>query len=93
MPSSRARVSLITTTAAAPSFSGQLFPAVTSPSGRNAGLSWESFSRVVSGRGPSSLDTTVPSGVVTGTISRSKNPLSIEAPARCCDSSANSSIS
>ena len=39
MPSSAALVSLITTTAAAPSLSGQALPAVTVPSGRNTGLS------------------------------------------------------
>ena len=39
MPSSAALVSLMMTTAAAPSFSGQQFPAVTVPSGRNTGLS------------------------------------------------------
>ena len=49
MPSSRARVSLITMTAAAPSFSGQALPAVTSPSGRNTGFSCASFSTVVPG--------------------------------------------
>ena len=49
MPSSSALASLITTTAAAPSFSGQALPAVTVPSGRNTGCSCESFSTVVSG--------------------------------------------
>ena len=38
MPSSRALVSLITTTAAAPSLSGQALPAVTVPPSRNTGL-------------------------------------------------------
>ena len=55
MPSSFALVSLITTTAAAPSLSGHALPAVTSPSGRNTGLSVASFSTVVPARGPSSL--------------------------------------
>ena len=59
-------VSLITMTAAAPSFSGQQLPAVTVPSGRNTGWSWETFSSDVPGRGPSSAETTVPSGSVTG---------------------------
>ncbi len=68
-------------------------PAVTVPSGRNTGLSAERPSTVVPGRGPSSFDTTVPSGVVTGVISRSKNPFSCDATARCCESAANSSIS
>ena len=37
------------------------------------------------GRGPSSLLTTVPSGSVTGTISRSKMPVSWAATARSCE--------
>ena len=41
----------MTMTAAAPSLSGQLLPAVTSPSGRKAGLSSASFSTVVPGPG------------------------------------------
>ena len=49
IPSSLALVSLITTTAAAPSLSGHAFPAVTDPSGRNTGLSVASFSTVVPG--------------------------------------------
>mgnify|MGYP005658555523 CR=1 FL=1 len=44
MPNSAARVSLITTTAAAPSFRGQALAAVTVPSGRNTGESCETFS-------------------------------------------------
>ena len=77
-PSSAALVSLITTTAAAPSLSGQQLPAVTVPSGRNAGFSSATFSSVVPGRGPSSRLTMVPSGSSTGVISRSKKPLSID---------------
>ena len=83
----------MTTTAAAPSFSGQALPAVTLPSGLNAGCRVASFSTVVPARGPSSLVTTVPSGVVTGMISRSKKPRSWEATARCWERAANSSIS
>ena len=49
MPSSRALASLITTTAAAPSLSGQQLPAVTRPSGRNTGLSPATASRVTPG--------------------------------------------
>ncbi len=86
-------MSLITIVAAAPSFSGHEFPAVTLPLGRNAGLSELSFSSVVSGRGPSSAETSVPSGVVTGVISRSKNPFFWASTARCWDRNANSSIS
>jgi hypothetical protein len=65
-------VSDITSTAAAPSLSGQELPAVTLPPSLNAGSSCESFSSVELARGPSSFATTVPSGRVTGTISRSK---------------------
>ncbi len=93
MPSSRALVSLMTTTAAAPSLSGQALPAVTVPPSRNTGLSWDRPSRVVPGRGPSSLVTTVPSARVTGMISRSKNPDSWAATARVWDWRANSSCS
>jgi hypothetical protein len=75
-------VSLVITTAAAPSFSGQALPAVTVPLGRKTGLSWLIFSYVVPGRGPSSVLTVVPSGSVTGTISRSKNPLLMASSAR-----------
>ena len=51
----------ITSTAAAPSLSGQALPAVTVPSGLKAGLSSPSFSTVVPGLGPSSCVTFVPS--------------------------------
>ena len=53
-PSDSAFSSLMTSTAAAPSLSGQALPAVTVPSGLNAGCSAASFSIVVPGRGPSS---------------------------------------
>ena len=43
-PSSLALVSLVITTAAAPSLSGQALPAVTVPLGRKTGLSWLIFS-------------------------------------------------
>jgi hypothetical protein len=71
-PSSLAFVSDMTSTAAAPSFSGHELPAVTLPPSLNAGSSSASFSSVELGRGPSSFATTVPSVSVTGTISRSK---------------------
>ncbi len=71
-PSALARSSDITSTAAAPSFSGQELPAVTLPSSLKTGSSWDSFSSVELGRGPSSLATVAPSGSSTGTISRSK---------------------
>ncbi len=72
-------MSLITTSAAAPSFSGQQLPAVTVPSFAKHRLELPRPSRVsyraaVRRR----VATTVPSGVVTGRISRSKNPLAIE---------------
>jgi hypothetical protein len=50
-------------------------------------------STVTPGRGPSSVLTTVPSGVVTGVISRSKKPLAMAFSARFCERAANSSIS
>src|SRR4051794_40989554 len=74
MPSSRAFTSLITITAAAPSFNGQQLPAVTRPSGRKTGLRPATPSSVTPGRGPSSVDTTSPAGVVTGVISQAQNP-------------------
>ena len=70
----RALRSDITTTAAAPSFSGQALPAVTVPSGRNTGFSWATASSVTPARGLSSRQTTVPSASVTGVMSRSQNP-------------------
>ncbi len=93
IPSWAALVSLMTTTAAAPSFRGQALPAVMVPPSRNTGFSCESPSSVVLGRGPSSLVTTVPSESVTGMISRSKKPLFSERTDRVCDSRANSSCS
>ena len=91
-PSDSARSADITSTAAAPSLSGQALPAVTVPfSGSNTGFRAASFSSVVVGRGPSSLVSTPPSGSATGTISRSKCPDSCAATARICDSSAHSS--
>ena len=81
------------TTAAAPSLSGQQLPAVMRPSGRNTGLSVDTASRVTPGRGPSSVDTTVPSGSVTGVISRAQNPSAMAFSARFCDRTPNSSIS
>ena len=71
-PSSAALSADITSTAAAPSLSGHELPAVTLPPSLKAGSSWDSFSSVELARGPSSLAIVVPSGSVTGTISRSK---------------------
>ena len=70
------------TTAAAPSLSGQQLPAVIRPSGRKTGLSPATASSVTPGRGPSSVDTTVPSGRVTGVISRAQKPSAIAFSAR-----------
>ena len=58
-PSFSAFSSLVMRRAAAPSFSGQALPAVTVPSGLNAGRRPERPSAVVPGRGPSSLVTTL----------------------------------
>ena len=91
-PSFAARTSDITSTAAAPSFSGQALPAVTVPSSLKTGFSAASFSIVVPGRGPSSLRSSPPpSGSSTGTISRSKCPDACAATARVCEISAHSS--
>ena len=75
-PRSRARSWDITSTAAAPSLSGQAFPAVTRPSSRNAGRRDDNTSSDVSGRGPSSAVTASPPGTGTGVISRSNTPRS-----------------
>ena len=82
----------ITSTAAAPSLSGHELPAVTPPPPKASG-SWESFSRVEEARGPSSLATSVPSGRVTGTISRSKKPSSCDLTASSWERCANLSMS
>jgi len=87
-PSSRARSRDMTTTAAAPSFSGQALPAVTLPPGLNAGSSAASFSSVDEARGPSSAAT--PSH---GVISRAKKPDSCAATARSCERCAKRSMS
>ena len=95
----------MTSTAAAPSLSGQALPAVTVPSGLKAGWSAASFSIVVPGRGPSSLVTwvsgtvicspsspaTVCSGTVTATISLSKWPEACASTARFWEMTAHSS--
>ena len=92
-PSSSALVSLMTMTAAAPSFSGHALPAVTRPSGRNTGFRPDRPSTVVPARGLSSLSTVCPSGVVIGTTSRSQNPSAAAFSNSCCERAANSSIS
>lgn len=80
-PYRRTASALATTSAAAPSDSGEEEPAVTTPSWRKTVRSAPSLSSVVPGRGPSSRVTS-PSFVGTGTISRSKRPASRAATAR-----------
>ena len=92
-PSDFAYSSSSTTTAAAPSLRGQELPAVTLPSSLKAGLSVASTSRVVSGLIPSSWLTSLPSGVATVMISRSKMPVSRALVARIWLLYAYSSIS
>ncbi len=92
-PSSRAFVSDMITTAAAPSLSGQQLPAVIRPSGRKTGFSPDTPSSVTPARGPSSFDTTVPSGSVTGVMSLAQKPSAMAFSARFCDRTPNSSIS
>ena len=82
-PSSATTRSETTTTAAAPSLSGQQLPAVTVPSGRNTGSSPARASAVTPGRGPSSALTVVPSASTSGVMSRDQKPLAIAASARC----------
>ena len=80
--------SLMTSTAEAPSVICELLPAVTLPSGLNAGLRLASVSTVVSGRMPSSAVTGSPDSVIlpvslslclaaTGRISRSNRPSAV----------------
>jgi hypothetical protein len=88
-PSSSALALDITTTAAAPSEICDDEPAVTVPSGANAGRSLANVSAVVSARTPSSSVTRTGSpfrwGTGTGTISSSNRPFFIAAAARPCD--------
>ncbi len=83
-PCRRTASSLATTIAEAPSDSGLLEPAVTTPSLVNAGLSAASFSRVVVRGVSSAVSVTCsrPLVVSTGTISASKAPLAIALAAR-----------
>ena len=73
-PSCSAAVPEPTITAAAPSLSCEALPAVTPPSGLNAGLSLANPSTALSGRMPSSRETVLalsPLPTVTGTTSSS----------------------
>ena len=94
MPSSFAFVSLITTTAAAPSLSGHALPAVTLPSGRNTGFSVASFSTRRAGARAVVLRHDRAVG------ERDRRDLALEEPvllrcstASCCERAPNSSIS
>ena len=93
MPSSSARARDITTAAAAPSLSGQEFPAVTRPFLRNTVRSPASLSRVVSALGPSSSVMVSPEASGTGMISRAKIPSLPASTARMWLCRAYSSIS
>ena len=79
-PCSLAYSSLVTSTALAPSVSGEDVPAVTVPFWSNAGFSPPSASAVVPGRGVPSVST-VPFLVAIGMISSVKWPASIAAAA------------
>ena len=83
----------MTITAAAPSLSGQQLPAVTRPSGRKTGFSPETPSSETPARGPSSFETTVPSGSVTGVMSLAQKPSAMAFSARFCERTPNSSMS
>ena len=75
-PSASAFSRAISSTAAAPSEIWELLPAVIFPSGLNAGFSFASASRVVSGRIPWSV-TYVEPLIGMGTISFSNRPSSV----------------
>ncbi len=88
--------SLVIRTAAAPSLICDELPAVTTPSGLNAGFSAARRAAVVSGRMPSSsvITMVVPSTLTgTGTSSRSNRASAVACAARCCEPSAYSSSS
>ncbi len=96
-PCAAAYSSLVSTTAAAPSFSPAALPAVTVPpssSGCSRG-SAASRSIDVSARGCSSVSKTrvppLPSGTSTGTICSLNQPSAIDCDARWCECSAHSS--
>ena len=84
-PSSAAFSLVVISSAAEPSLIWELFPAVMTPPGLNAGLSAAMVSSVPPRRMPSSFVTTVPPGVVTGTICASYPPSSCAAAALSCE--------
>ncbi len=96
-PFSSAKAREVTTSAAAPSDRGEELPAVMVPSFANAGRRAPSDSAVVSGRTPSSWETTSGSplrcGISTGAISPSKTPSDWARAARWCEAAATSSCS
>ncbi len=92
-PCACAKASLVTSTAAAPSVSGEDVPAVTTPSGRNAGRSAANASSEVVGRMQPSSDTTLPSSVTMGTISSRSRPCARACAALRCESTASASWS
>ena len=93
-PCLRANSSLVTSTADAPSVSGDEVPAVTTPcSGSNTGFNDASASTVVPGRMQPSSAITSPPAVAIGTISSFSKPLARAAAAFWCDWKASSSWS
>ena len=92
-PCFSAAFSDITTRAAPPSLSWDAFPAVTSPPSLKTGGSFESLSRDVSPRTPSSVSNTPWPGTSTGTTSVLNFPSLIAFSARWWLSSAKRSIS
>jgi hypothetical protein len=94
-PSDGAISLVVISSAAAPSEICEEFAAVCTPSGRNAGRTLATLSRVPPRRGPSSVlnSRVVPSSAVTsmGEICAVNRPSSIAAAARRCDSSPMSS--
>ena len=81
-PCFRANASDVTSTALAPSVSGEEVPAVTDPSAEKAGFSPPSASTVVSGRSVPSC-VTCPALVAIGTISSASRPSARAAAAFC----------
>ena len=80
-PRALARGSDMIRSAAAPSEIWEEFAAVTTPSDLNDGASAAIFSRFTGTRTPSSVSNTLPSGSVSGAISRVKRPSAMARPA------------
>ena len=79
-PRALARASDMIRSAAAPSEICEELAAVTTPSGLKDGASAAIFSRFTGTRTPSSVSNTLPSGSVSGAISRLKRPSAIARP-------------